>query len=132
MTKLLIVDCDDHINQWLQEMFARMGFDTYGTWGAQEAFRLLGSGEFDVLLIDNYLPDLYAGEFLERITRLAAHPRIVVMHRSPLSDRELRHYESLEVLTIHKGDPIKVFAAVSACRSGHPTAVVKLSVTNAG
>jgi CheY-like chemotaxis protein len=118
MTRLLIVDCDDRINERLQEMFVGRGFYTYGTWSGQEALKLLELGEFDVLLVDDYLPDLYTGEFLERITQLPVQPGIVVMHRSSLRDQQLEHCKSLGLLTVDKTDPVKVYAAVIACRDG--------------
>lgn len=126
MTKLLILDNDDQLNWSFQEMFARGGFDTHGTCSDQEALRLLGSGEeFDVVLIDNYLPDLHVGEFLERIARMPIQPRIVVMHRYSANRKELHHYHSLGVrAVVDKSDPIKVRAAVSGCCADEPMVVV--------
>ena len=115
MAKLLIVDTDDHLNRWFQELFGMGGFDTQGTWSGEEALRLLGGlGPFDVVLVDDYLPDLFVGEFLERAGRLPTRPRIVVMHQHGQNHRLLHRYQSRGICTIvDKNDPIKVRAAVS-------------------
>lgn len=118
MTKLLIVECDDHINGRFQEMFAARGFDTFGTWSGHEALKLLESAEFNIVLVDNYLPDLYVGDFLERLSRLGVLPIIVVMYQSLPTDWELGLFASLGAFTVDKTDPIKVLAAVIACRNG--------------
>jgi hypothetical protein len=43
----------------------------------------LNSHTFDSLLVDDYLPDLYIGDFLERVSRLQVRPRILVMQAKP-------------------------------------------------
>jgi CheY-like chemotaxis protein len=119
MTKLLIVENDDHLNCWLRDMFASGGFDTHGTWSGQEALRLLASGEFDTVLVDEHLPDIYVGEFLERIARLPIQPRVVLMHPRSPKHQGLRHYQSSGIcVVVDKSDPIKVRAAV--CCAGDP------------
>jgi len=118
MAKLLIVECDDHTNGRFQEMFAARGFDTFGTWSGHEALKLLESAEFNIVLVDNYLPDLYVGDFLERLSRVPVQPIIVVMHQSLPTDWELSLFASVGAFTVDKTDTVKVCAAVIACRDG--------------
>lgn len=63
--KVLIVDNNQCALDAFKQVFARVGFDTRTTWSGREALELLGSQEFDVLLVDDYLPDLHACEFSE-------------------------------------------------------------------
>lgn len=116
--KLLIVECDDHTNGRFQEIFAARGFDTCGTWSGHEALKVLELAEFNIVLVDNYLPDLYVGDFLERLSRLRVLPTIVVMHQSLPTAWELGLFASVGAFTVDKTDPIKVVAAVIACRDG--------------
>jgi hypothetical protein len=49
------------------------------TWSGLEALELLNSGEYDVLLVSSYIPDLYVGDFFERLSHLPVRPRSIVM-----------------------------------------------------
>jgi CheY-like chemotaxis protein len=114
--KVLIVDNDDRILWKFQESLEDAGFDTTATWSGQEALVLLKSGAFDVLLVDDYLPDLHSHDFLERVRQLPTQPFIVVMHDSAAQPGDLRCYESLSVSElVDKRDPVKVCKAVSLC-----------------
>lgn len=114
--KVLIVDNDDRILWKFQEALENAGFDTTATWSGQEALVLLKSGVFDVLLVDDYLPDLHSHDFLERVRRLSTQPSIVVMHNSAAQPGDLQCYESLSVSElVDKRDPVRVCKAVSLC-----------------
>ena len=53
---VLIVDNDDRILWAFREHLENAGFDTEATWSGHEALVSLGSGKFDILLVDDYLP----------------------------------------------------------------------------
>jgi len=120
---VLIVDNDDRILWKFQQLLENAGFNTTTTWSGHEALGLLRSGVFDVLLVDDYLPDLHSHNFLERVNRLPIQPSIVVMHNEMPRPDDLRCYESLGVSElVSKRDPLKVCQAVSFCRSELPLA----------
>jgi CheY-like chemotaxis protein len=120
---VLIVDNDDRILWKFQQLLENAGFNTSATWSGHEALELLRSGVFDVLLVDDYLPDLHSHNFLERVNRLPIQPSIVVMHNEMPRPGDLRCYESLGVSElVSKRDPVKVCQAVSFCRSEQPLA----------
>ena len=48
--------------------------------GALEALELLRSGDYDILLVSSYLPDLYVGDFFERLNRLPVRPCSIIMN----------------------------------------------------
>lgn len=121
--KVLIVDNDDRVLWRFQEALENAGFDTYATWSGHEALALLRSGEFRVLLVDDYLPDVHSHDFLERVGRLPIQPAIVVMHGSAPRPADLQCYESLGVAeVVDKRDPTRVCQAVSSCRLDEPLA----------
>ena len=81
--RILIVDNSDKELGTLRGILGRAGCDTVGTWSGMEALNLLQSKDFDVLLVDEYLADLYVGDFLKRVSRLPIRPRVVVMRGGP-------------------------------------------------
>ena len=60
-------------------MLQRAGFDSIATWSGLEALKLLKSREYDILLVSSYLPDVYVGDFFERVNRLPVRPCSIVM-----------------------------------------------------
>lgn len=120
---VLIVDNDDRILWRFQEILENAGFGTRATWSGHEALAMLRSGEFEVLLVDDYLPDVHAHDFLERVSRLPTRPSIVVMHSSPAQPGDFQCYTSLGVAElVDKRDPAKVCQAVSSCGVEQPLA----------
>lgn len=112
---VLIVDNDDRILWQFQELLENAGFNTHTTWSGREALALLKTGEFDTLLVDDYLPDLHSHDFLERVRRLSRQPLIVVMHSEAPSSGKLQLYKSLGVSQlVDKRNPVKVCQAVSS------------------
>ena len=84
--QILVVDSDDAIRVALDEEIKELGHDPVTTWSGIEALDLLKSGRFDLLLIDAYLPDMYIGDFLERVSLLPVRPQIWVMQSKPTQD----------------------------------------------
>jgi CheY-like chemotaxis protein len=120
---VLIVDNDDHVLWKFQELLEGAGFNTTATWSGHEALSLLRSGAFDVLLVDDYLPDLHSHDFLGRVNRLPIQPSIVVMHNDTAKPDDLRCYQSLGVSElVDKRDPARVCQAVSVSYAEQPLA----------
>lgn len=120
---VLIVDNDDHVLWRFQQLLEDAGFNTTATWSGHEALGLLRSGVFDVLLVDDYLPDLHSHNFLEQVHRLPVQPSIILMHSNTANQDELRRYESLGVgHLVDKRNPVSVCRAVTVCRAEQPLA----------
>ena len=120
---VLIVDNNDQVLWNFQQLLENTGFNTVATWSGHEALDLLRSGVFDVLLVDDYLPDLHSHDFLEQVNRLAIQPSIVVMHSDAPKPEDLRFYESLGVAQlVDKRNPVSVCQAVSFCHAEQPLA----------
>jgi len=122
--KVLIVESDDTTAQAFQRRLEDAGFDARTTWSGHEALALLQSSEFDVLLIDSYLPDLHATDFLERLSRLPLQPWVVVMKGGSASAPEsLRRYRGLGVSSVvNKRDAAQTVQAVWSCCAAEPLA----------
>ena len=120
--KVLIVESDDPTAQAFQRCLEEAGFDARTTWSGHEALALLQSSEFDVLLIDSYLPDLHATDFLERLSRMPLQPWVVVMKGGSASAPEsLRRYRGLGVSSVvNKRDAAQTVQAVSLCCAAEP------------
>lgn len=77
--RVLIVDNNEEESGRLAVMLQRAGYDSIATWSGLEALEFLKSGEYDILLVSSYLPDVYVGDFLERLNRLPVRPCSIVM-----------------------------------------------------
>ena len=62
--RVLIVDNNENVLGTLQRVLENTGFDTRTTWSGFEALDLLKTEDFQVLLVDDYLPDLHSSDFL--------------------------------------------------------------------
>ena len=113
---ILIVDNNERILWAIQELLENAEFDTTTTWSGREALALLKTGRFDVLLVDDYLPDLHAHDFLERVRCLPIQPRVIVMQPEAPSLTDLQKYESLGAAqVVDKRNQKKIWDAVTAC-----------------
>jgi len=123
--KILIVDSNDAILGTFKNVLEKVGFDTRTTWSGHEALALLGSQEFDVLLVDDYLPDLHSSDFLSRVGKLPVQPWIVVMQASTPTTDDFRRYASVGAFSVVRKHHIaEVCKAVSSCCADEPLACV--------
>lgn len=122
--RILILESNDALAEAFQSRLQEAGFDARCTWSGHEALALLRSTEFDVLLMDNYLPDLHATDFLARVNRLPMQPWVVVM-KGDAEPAPVRRYRGLGASSIvNKKDPAQVLQAVAACCAKEPLAPV--------
>jgi CheY-like chemotaxis protein len=120
-TNVLIVDNDEQILVTFQQLLENAGFNTASTWSGHEALSLLRSGQFDILLVDDYLPDLHAHDFLERVGTLPIQPWVVVMQASTPTLTELQRYQWLGATTVvDKRDSEGIRQAVYRCCAEKP------------
>jgi CheY-like chemotaxis protein len=121
--KILIVDNSERILRTFQSVLVNADFDTHTTWSGREALALLKSQEFDLLLVDDYLPDLHSNDFLSQVGKLPVQPWIVVMQASAPTTNDLRRYASLGAFSVVRKHHIaEVCKAVSSCCTDEPLA----------
>ena len=53
------------------------------------------SAEYDILLVSSYLPDVYVGDFFERLNRLPVRPCSIVMQEGCIPAATLQEIESM-------------------------------------
>jgi CheY-like chemotaxis protein len=113
--RALIVDNSEEVLLSLEKLLGNAGFDTRTTWSGHEALALMQSKPFDVLLVDDYLPDLHIAEFLKKVKLQARKPAVIVMIKGRPQPADLRRFKSLGVDTIvDKMDPEQVRRALPA------------------
>lgn len=76
----------------------KIGCKTSVTWSGLEALRLLRGDRFDVLLLDDYVPDLYIGDLIERTSALPLRPQILVLADDSAAEA-VRYYRNLGICT---------------------------------
>ncbi len=70
----------------------------------------------DVLLVDDYMPDLHFHDFLERVGRLPTQPWIVIMQAASPTQDQIRRYAMLKATNVVRKHHIaEVCKAVSSC-----------------
>jgi len=93
--------------------------NTSSTWSGMEALQLLAAGHFDVLLMDDYVPDLYAGELIERAAALSVPPRILILGKTPVSEA-MDRYQKLGLCTVvDRRRPEKLLQALGQAADLH-------------
>src|SRR5580692_10671786 len=78
LPKLLLVDDNDSLRMTLRMVLQRNGFEVSVAANVNEALKLIGSQEFDVLLSDLHMPD--AGDGLTVVSAMRhANPKAVTL-----------------------------------------------------
>lgn len=93
--RVLIVDNDEEEAARLGTVLQREGYDADATWSGIEALERLKSGEFDVVLVSHYLPDVYVGDFFQRLNRLPVHPCSFVMQEGQVPATTVQKIKNL-------------------------------------
>lgn len=100
--RLLIVDNNEEESVALTELAISVGHEALSSWSGQDALKFLASNQFDLLLVDEFVADMYVGEFIEQVLRLSSPPRIGLMgvrQRNAMKyDRRLRGFPFLNKL----------------------------------
>lgn len=77
--RILIVSNDEQQFAPLRELLEHDGYGVWSTWSGREALQEIASKHFDALVVDDYLPDVYVGQFVERVSRIPSHPSLVLV-----------------------------------------------------
>lgn len=80
---ILIVDDDEHVLMALEALFESEGYVTTTAWSGHEALDLLRSRSFDLVLVDDYLPDLNSADILGQIQSMEIQPLVIIMQAKP-------------------------------------------------
>ncbi len=116
---VLVVDNNDDALAVLGKELKELGHEPVTTWSGVEALRLLKSRRFGALLVDSYLPDMYIGDFLQRVSGLPTIPKIWVMHARPAQD--VCAYGSLSFPVIGKNQVARTLKQLATGIDGEPS-----------
>ena len=93
--RVLIVDNNEEESGRLGTMLQRAGYDSIATWSGLEALELMKSEEYDILLVSSYLPDVYVGDFFDRLNRLPGRPCSIVMQEGCIPPATLQEIKNM-------------------------------------
>ena len=99
--RVLVADCHEEVLIVLEKILQDAGFDTVTVWTAQEAMKLAKSEVFDLVLVNEYLPDAECEDLLKELRNHGAKlPCIVMQPSAPeITDvRSLRELGAREVV----------------------------------
>jgi CheY-like chemotaxis protein len=114
--RILVADCHEEVLIVLEKMLEDAGFDTTTVWTAREALQLVGSQAFDLVLINEYLPDAECEEVLRVFQKRGAQIPCIVMQPSAPEITDIRGLESLGARNVVcKRAYGQVVEAVSRC-----------------
>lgn len=93
--KILIADCHEDVLIVLEKLLEDAGFDTTTAWTAKDAIRLLGSHAFDLVLINEHLPDAAGEEVLKALRKRAERTPCIVMQPGAPEVPDFTRFEAL-------------------------------------
>lgn len=96
--RLLIVNNDERESTMLMNLAKSMGYEAISTWSGRDALWTLSADQFDLLLVDHYLADMYVGDFINRVHLSPSRPSIILM-------------------TNRMGTPVKYDKSLGKCRA---------------
>ena len=123
--RVLIADCHEEVLIVLEKMLEDAGFDTTTVWTAQDVLSLVESQVFDIMVVNEYLPDAECEELLKKLQNKGTQmPCIVMQPSSPkITDVGiLRKLGAREIVC--KRAYQQVVDAVSRCLGERPAKLV--------
>ena len=93
--RILIADCHEDVLITLERLFEDAGFDTTTVWTAKEALELVDSQYFDLVLVNEYLPDAECEEVLEALQERRPNIPCIVMQPSAPEIVDVTRFEAL-------------------------------------
>lgn len=93
--KVLVADCHEEVLIALEKMLEDAGFDTTTVWTAREALRLVESEAFDLVLVNEYLPDAECEDLLKLLHKRGAQIPCIVMQPSAPEITDFRALQAL-------------------------------------
>lgn len=96
--RVLVADCHEEVLIVLEKMLEDAGFDTTTVWTAREALNQVESQVFDLVLVNEYLPDAECEDLLRALTRKGVQVPCIVMQPSA---PQITNTTALRALGVH-------------------------------
>ena len=111
--RVLVVDDDENILILLEALLENEGYSTTTAWGGREALLRLGSGVFDFIVLDDYLPDVPSEEILRQVQKKWPDTPVLLTQTAVLTDEAAARYARLGAhYFVSKSQPVYVAALV--------------------
>ncbi len=98
--RVLLADCHEEAVTTLQNMLENAGFETTAVWTAKQALELLECQHFDLMLLNEYLPDAECEDLLRKLHKQGTLIPCIVMQPSAPEITNCAHLEALGVREI--------------------------------
>ncbi len=126
--RILIVNSDEGFLTRLQVLFEDHDYQTTVAWGGREMLSELQSQQFDVILLGDYLPDVYCEEFWQDFGRLAGSASVALLETDPpVEEMARRYFWAGGHCVLSKASPHKVVEMVRGCLSSGESHHLNLS-----
>jgi DNA-binding NtrC family response regulator len=117
--KVLVADCHEEVLIVLEKMLEDAGFDTTTVWTAQEALKLVASQVFDLVLVNEYLPDAECEVLLRALHKKGGQVPCIVMQPSAPQITDVKILQTLGAREIVcKYAYQQIVETVSRCLAG--------------
>jgi CheY-like chemotaxis protein/anti-sigma regulatory factor (Ser/Thr protein kinase) len=129
MNKILVVDDDKATRHVLQTVLTGAGFSTAVARDGLEALKSLGKDQFDLLLLDVWMPRMNGLELLAKLRATESRPRVVVMTSDDAPETLLKAVREQAFKYVHK--PVEAGQLLETVRetlaASHPPPVEVIS-----
>ena len=123
--RILIADCHEEVLIALEKMLEDAGFDTTTAWTARDTLALVDSQVFDLVLVNEYLPDAECEDVLKALRKRGAQMPCIVMQPSSPEITEITGFKGLGARKIGwQYDQGQIVEMVSECRVSEPEAAL--------
>jgi two-component system, OmpR family, alkaline phosphatase synthesis response regulator PhoP len=111
--KILIADNDEDVLVALEQALENEGYETAVTVDGDVAFQVLSMGDFDLLVLDDYLSDRHCIQVLTQFQHAGVNPLAVVTYHQLPSKAEREQLRALGVSSIvSKQSPVELVRSV--------------------
>ena len=93
--RILVADCHEDVLIILERLLEDAGFDTTTVWSGKEALKLLDSHAFDLVLVNEYLPDAECEEVLAALRKRGVQTPCIVMQPGAPEIVDFTRFEAL-------------------------------------
>jgi CheY-like chemotaxis protein len=90
--KVLIIDCDEDVLIAFERLLEDEGYDTTTAWTGQDALKALQGQVFDLVLVNEYLPDMDAERFISELRRRGGMVPCIVMQPSAAQTTDIGRF----------------------------------------
>ena len=111
--RVLVIDDDEHVLMSLDSLLETAGFDTTVAWGGRAALGLLRETSFDLVLLDDYLPDATSEQILNHVRKALGRTPVVMMQTAGMTDEQAAQLAHLGVFYFSRKWPLGDVAAMA-------------------